>query len=236
MCPFHQKNRCRSEGDPDVDQGEARANNMNIEEGHLGGYIGSNPHPPASGLDIRHGDPTTYSPGLWRWAQRELGVRSVLDVGCGEGHAAAYFRSMGCRVLGVDGSKQAKRDSQIPDFHVLHDYTVRPYTPSATFDLVWSCEFVEHVEERYLSNFLETFRASRRYLMMTYARPGQPGWHHVNCRTPQYWVGQLHRIGFQFDRDLTRASICATGPGHYRDNGLFFVRADMRDLLPETEP
>jgi SAM-dependent methyltransferase len=202
----------------------ARDYSMNTEEGHLGGYIRASEHPPASGLDTRHGDPLTYSPTLWRWVHDQLGVQSVLDVGCGEGHCAAFFRNLGCEVLGVDGSKQARLQSLIPEHHVVHDYAGGPYSPSTKFDLVWSCEFVEHVEERYLPNFLETFRASRRYLMFTYAPPGQAGWHHVNCQPAEYWVEKMRAIEFLFDAELTRKSTAGAEPGHYRDKGLFFVR------------
>ena len=101
----------------------------------------------------------------------ELGVRSVLDVGCGEGHAARFFRDAGCEVLAVDGSLQARRDSVVPESHVVHDFVDGPLVPAQTFDLVWSCEFVEHVEERSADHFLTTFAASRKYVFMTYAPP-----------------------------------------------------------------
>ena len=209
-----------------MDEAEFRSaveNNMNFEEGHLGGYIRSNSRPAPSGLRIEHGDPATYSPELWKWAFEKLGVRSVLDVGCGEGHCAAYFKELGCRVRGVDGSKQAKRDSVIPDHHVVHDFVDGRYEPEDEFDLVWSCEFVEHVEEKYRDHFLTTFSASKRYLMMTYASPGQPGWHHVNCQPESYWVEALQGIGFTMDELLTAEAREAASGGHFSHRGLVFV-------------
>lgn len=225
MWPFDTRNAGKRGGRSNREQAIARANNMNIDEGHLGGYIRASEHRAPSGLDIEHGDPATYSPTLWRWVYEELGVRSVLDVGCGEGQCAAFFKGLSCEVLGIDGSAQARQRSLIPDCHVVHDYHDGPYSPSRTFDLVWSCEFVEHVGERYAPGFLETFRASRRYVMLTFAPPGQPGWHHVNCKPANYWIKKLRRIGFRFDRDLTQASRCVAEPGHYREKGLLFVRA-----------
>ena len=63
---------------------------MNISEGHLGGYISAS-HPRAVELGVKDGDSATYAPNLWRWLVDVLGVESVIDVGCGEGHAAAFF-------------------------------------------------------------------------------------------------------------------------------------------------
>jgi SAM-dependent methyltransferase len=202
----------------------ALANNMNCHEGHLGGYIKASPLPALSGLRIDHGDPATYSPTLWCWAYETLGVRSVLDVGCGEGHCAGFFRNLGCRVLGVDGSVQARQDSVISEFHVVHDFVNGPYATEKEFDLVWACEFVEHVEEQYIGNFLTTFRSSRKFIMLTYAPPGQRGWHHVNCQMESYWIDKLSRIAFTFDPDLTAESRSVAEPGHYRRKGLIFVR------------
>ena len=145
-------------------------------------------------------------------------------MGCGEGHCARFFKDLDCDVFGIDGSKQAKRDTVIPDSHVVHDFVLGPYVPQRAFDLVWSCEFVEHVEERYSKNFLTTFSCSRRYIMMTYAAPGQPGWHHVNCQPATYWVAKLSELGFAFEPDLTQQSRVICEPGHYQDRGLVFVR------------
>ncbi len=206
------------------EQRVAHALNMNCDEGHLGGYIRASATPAPSGLRIENGDPATWTPSLWDWAFRDLGVRSVLDVGCAEGMCAGYFEKLGCRVLGVDGSLQALDASIIPDSHVLHDYATGPFTPKQAFDLVWSCEFVEHVEEAYLPNFLASFRAGARYLMMTYAPPGQPGWHHVNCQPEAYWLEKMAGIGFRYEEALTREARRVAADGHYHRKGLLFTR------------
>ena len=204
--------------------GDGEHPDMNVSEGHLGGYIRGRQSEVATVFGYEHGDPATWYPSLWRWVHESLGVRSMLDVGCGEGHAAAYFHELGCRVLGVDGSLQARRDSVVPDQHVVHDFVRGSYVPDDVFDLVWSCEFVEHVEARYLDHFLSTFGSAARYLMMTFAAPGQPGHHHVNCQPAPYWIEKLDRIGFDYDRALTRRSRSIAAQGHYHDRGLFFMR------------
>lgn len=208
--------------------GTVDQNPMHLSEGHLGGYIRAGSAPTPSGLDIRNGDPETWSPALWRWAVERFQVRSVLDVGCGEGHAARYFRDLGCDVVGVDGSLQAHRDSRIPESHVVHDFNSGPYAPGRSFDLVWSCEFVEHVEQQFEQNFLRTFQAGE-IVMMTFADPGQPGWHHVNCQNGPYWAYRLFQHGFELDHELTEQSRALSEGRHYRRSGLLFRRTSGND-------
>lgn len=176
---------------------------------HLGGYIPG-------------GDPATFCPGVWEHMLTE-GARTALDVGCGEGHAVSYLRERGCEAHGIDGVPQEG------DWFIEHDYSSGPFPPrqAGTFyesvDLVWSCEFVEHVKEPWAPNFLHTFKLGRTVLM-THAEPGQPGYHHVNCRPADYWVGALAAVGFRFDPDLTRR-LRPLDPGtHFERSGLAFRR------------
>ncbi len=179
------------------------------------------------------GDAATIYPELWSWLVTDWNVRSVLDVGCGEGFALQYFRDEGCEVLGVDGIKQP--DSAI----VEHDYTTGEWepvdedgTPSSSggprYDLAWCCEFVEHIEEQYVSNFMLTFKCAAMVLM-THGTPGQPGHHHVNNQPASYWKGALAATGFQYDHFLTMAARqqAALNPhpsNHFVRSGLAFRR------------
>jgi len=180
-----------------------------IVDGHLGGYV-------------EGGDAATYFPDLWRWLVDTWEIGSVVDVGCGEGHALRFFRDLGVTVIGVDGIEQP--DSSI----ITHDYTQGPLSAMQEVDLAWSCEFVEHVEERYVPNFLATF-ARARYVLITHGEPGQPGWHHVNNQPADYWRGALAAVGYEYDEVLTFQARRLAGLNddpynHFRRSGLAFRR------------
>jgi hypothetical protein len=189
------------------------------EHGHLGGYIIG-------------GDDATFYPHLWRWLVEEQGIRSVLDVGCGEGHAIDFFAELGCHVLGIEGVPQ--ENERI----LQHDYTQRPYSiPGWTADLAWSCEFVEHVEERHVPNFLPSF-ASAKLVLMTHAAPGQAGYHHVNCQPEAYWRGAMAAIGYVLDDELTQRTRLLAGMNrnphnHYARSGLAFRTSGRREKMGE---
>lgn len=186
-----------------------------VVDGHLGGYIPG-------------GDPATYYPELWAWLVKERGVQSVIDVGCGDGVAVDFFLTLGCQVLGVDG---------IPQEHpsiIEHDFTREPFVPAIadeepdTFDLCWCCEFVEHVAEEFIGNFLVTFTCAD-LVLMTHAEPGQAGWHHVNNQWSTYWIERLDEVGFSLDKELTNKTrnmsrMNDSAWNHYSRSGLAFVK------------
>jgi SAM-dependent methyltransferase len=186
-----------------------------VRDGHLGGYV-------------RGGDPGTWCPHLWTWVVQTFGIRSVLDVGCGEGHASRFFRGQGCDIRGVDGCERAIAESVIPGHAVQHDFCTGPFLTDQAFDLVWSCEFLEHVEERFVPNILRTFSQARKVLLVTHAFPGDTdGHHHVNCRRSSYWIRRIEAAGFRCD---ARASLAARKvalrdyhrPNHFARSGLVF--------------
>ncbi len=171
----------------------------------LGGYLAG-------------GDPATVYPDLWDWFFDEHGIRSVLDVGCGEGWALKHFRERGCEVLGYDGIMQ-------PDLDILEwDFTEGAPPLVGTCDLVWCCEFVEHVEERYVPNFLSLFKLAG-CVAMTHGTPGQPGHHHVNNQPASYWKGALAASGFLYDHYLTMAAREQAALNQHPSN--HFVRSGM---------
>lgn len=167
--------------------------NMETNEGHLGGYIIGSPAP------------GTWCPEIWDWSINELGIKSMLDVGCGLGYAMQYFDRLNIETYGVDGSPSAIEKNVMNKSHLTqHDYTNGPWTPEKSYDLIWSSEFLEHVEQQYEAHFLETFKYAKKYLMVTFAIPGQGGHHHVNEQFEPYWIERIEQAGFQYHEQLTR--------------------------------
>ena len=169
------------------------------------------------------GDPNTMCPELWEAFVRRYQIKSVIDVGCGEGYSTKYFHDLGVEVTGLEGGKLAIAASPVPELIVQHDFTKGPWVPPKPVDLIWCCEFVEHVEERFVPNFLATFAAGR-YCLMTHAFPGQEGFHHVNCQPPEYWINRLAAIGFVYDETATLELRQMTQAKHVARSLLYFER------------
>ena len=176
--------------------------NIEGRENLLGELKGSEENSHLGGCSIG-GDAGTYYPKMWRGLIDRFNIRSVIDVGCGTGWSVKFFKENGCHVLGVEGLQEAIDSSPVKDDIYRHDYEKDgPFNPTEEFDLCWSCEFVEHVEQSCTLNFIETFE-SAKFLAMTFAGPKQAGHHHVNCQLHQYWIDVLGIRGFRFDGGIT---------------------------------
>lgn len=173
---------------------------------HLGGHCG-----------ITHIDK-----GSLEWAIKSFNIKSFLDIGCGPGGMVkeALF-NYNLDALGIDGDFNILKNSK--NF-MLHDFTKSAFVPEKTYDLVWSCEFVEHVEEKYFENYIQTFK-SGKYIILTHAPPGTPGIHHVNCKPKDYWIENFLQHNLIYDHNITveLKNNSSMKRNFIRENGLFFI-------------
>ena len=169
--------------------------NAKIEEAlpaHLGGHMNRN------WTDV----------GSLKYFINELDIKSMIDIGCGIGEQTFFAHNMGLHAVGVDGDYTVKR--QKGPIYIEHDYAAGPlggaymkHVPeSGFFDLGWSIEFLEHVDEKYIPNFMETFKLCK-FMVVTHAYPGQGGHHHVNEQEKEYWIDIFNKNNFRYDFSLT---------------------------------
>lgn len=197
------------------------------ESGHLGGCV-------------KGGDPATYYPNLWDFIIQDFGIKSILDIGCGEGHSVEYFKSKNIDVLGLEGCAEAIENSKVKDSIVLHDFNNSNYNTEKKFDAVWCCEFLEHVDQKYERDVFNTiYQVSAKYVFLTHAVPGQGGYHHVNLQHSSYWISKLYEYGYVLSakstrqlRELAFFENIIPQHNHFYNHGLVFVR---EGVLPEKE-
>lgn len=94
-------------------------------------------------------DPNGVSPTLWRHMVSKLGIKSILDVGCGRGISTSWFVLHGLEYVAcVEGSHDAMGQSLIPTIPegrvpegtevemTEHDFSRGPWWPRRTVDAV----------------------------------------------------------------------------------------------------
>lgn len=153
-------------------------------------------------------------------------VKSMIDIGCGRGKQVESARQLGLDAKGVDGSVKL-RIYHLPYF-VRHDYT-KGTVDLGHFDLAWSVEFVEHVYEKYVHNFMDTF-AKCKYAFISHAVPGQHGTHHVNCQNDAYWIKVFGSYGFVYDEVTSMKLRKIARNGFVAATAMFFTNSGLGQL------
>jgi len=170
---------------------------------------------------------TNVDEGALDWAISRFNISSMLDIGCGPGGMVELANSKGIDAIGIDGDYTLKRYDDTK--FVIHDFSTGPVPKLSKYDLAWSVEFVEHVYEDYIENYMPAFKKCK-FVIMTYAPPGTGGHHHVNERPKEYWVNKFAQAGFVHVPELSlqmRKSTTMNSEGRKRkyinNTGMVFV-------------
>jgi hypothetical protein len=176
------------------------------------------------GGNLRHGDVATFHGGLWKFLIERFAIRSMLDVGCGEGHAVKFFQSHGVLAHGIEGSILNIKRAVTPI--ALHDLLAGPYIMPV--DLVWCCEVAEHIAEEKVDHLIDTL-ANGSVVAMTHAAPGQDGHHHVNLKDDAYWIDLMAKRGYVLDEGYLAYRQLANQPyfgAYFGSSGLLFLKQE----------
>jgi cyclopropane fatty-acyl-phospholipid synthase-like methyltransferase len=130
------------------------------------------------------------------------GKKTFLDIGCANGEAAQYVQCIGLDAYGIDGDPYAiyeYSDKLIRDKLICHDYTIGKSSFNIEVDIVWSMDFVEHVKEIYIDNFMKDFCLGKIIILNTPPK-GSKGHHHVNTQNKNYWINLFTKYGYFYSK------------------------------------
>lgn len=157
------------------------------DEKHLGGFV--------------EVDLDGISPAAWKYMITQLGIKSILDVGCGRGISTSWFALHGVDTMCVEGSHDAIEKSMFTQGPMVeHDFSRGPWWPPRTIDAVWSVEFLEHVGRNFQQNYVPAFRKAA-LIFATHSNWG--GWHHVEVHGDDWWKTKMQSYGFVYSSSLT---------------------------------
>jgi len=123
-------------------------------------------------------------------------VKSVIDIGCGNGGYTRAFLKSNISCIGYDGSPLTPDITEglcgVADFSEVQN--------PGSYELVLSLEVGEHIPEQYEQVFIDNVcRMSNKYVCLSWAVVGQNGVGHVNCKDNDYIIEQMARRGFWYD-------------------------------------
>lgn len=167
------------------------------------------------------------------YLREKYGLQTMVDIGCGPGDMVQIADMRGMDVIGVDGDWTLENTwvaLGIKNKVFLHDFTQGEFnTTSESFDLGWSVEVLEHIDEEYLPNVMELFGRCN-VVIATAAPPGHGGHHHVNEQPLEYWVDKFAEVGLIYDPEETshiRNNVSQMRKPFMQKNGMLFKKEGM---------
>jgi SAM-dependent methyltransferase len=158
-------------------------------------------------------------------------VRSVVDIGCGDGSWLSVFRKLGVDdILGIDGEYVDRALLQIPQDRFRPFDLAKPLCLERTFDLAVSLEVAEHLPPESASVFVESLSGAAPAVLFSAAIPYQRGDHHINEQWPDKWANLFQQHGY-VPVDCVRPRVWQNDAVEhwYAQNTLLFVRKDLLD-------
>lgn len=122
--------------------------------------------------------------------------KTVIDVGCGEGHWTARFRDHGAAVFGLDAGWV--QPVALGPYEFIPVNLEEPLGPQVNgpVDLAVSLEVAEHLSPERGPGFVADLCALAPLVLFSAAIPGQGGAHHLHERWPDYWADQFATHGY----------------------------------------
>jgi SAM-dependent methyltransferase len=165
-----------------------------------------------------------------------LGVRSVLDVGCGAGAWLAAHGELGVTdVMGVDGDYVDRTLLMVDAAKFQPQDITRRFDLGRRFDLVECLEVAEHVPTALSDVLVENIVRHGDQVLFSAGVPGQGGEDHINEQPMEFWRDRFARHGYQLF-DFVRPKIVDDPQIEpwYRFNTMFFAHARVADRLPQA--
>lgn len=121
----------------------------------------------------------------------------IADFGAGLGHYTKALRKAGLNIDAFDGAVGIEQVTNgVVKFKdlALIDAKIKKY------DLVISFEVGEHIPAKYEENFIKNIlKTNATYIILSWAIPGQKGYHHVNNKPNSYIKSIMSKNGYNND-------------------------------------
>jgi SAM-dependent methyltransferase len=163
-----------------------------------------------------------------------LGIKSVLDIGCGAGAWLSEFQRLGISdFCGVDGEYVSGSALLIDDAKFIPRDITKPFDFGRDFDLVECLEVAEHVPTEASRILVDNIARHGKRVLFSAAVPGQGGENHINEQPHEFWRDLFRERGYRLF-DFVRPAVQESSEieSWYRYNVLFFAHDDIIGTLP----
>lgn len=149
----------------------------------------------------------------------------VADFGAGLGHYTKALRGAGIKVDSFDGAEGIEQASsgvvQFKDLAISNAQIDK-------YDFLISIEVGEHIPKQYENNFLNNIlKTNASYILLSWAIPGQNGFHHVNNRPNSYIKSVMSEHGYKNDMIFETYLREVVQLKYLKNTLMFFTKTDQ---------
>lgn len=127
-------------------------------------------------------------------------VKTVADLGCGDGRYAKYFNANNIETHGYDGNPHTP--SITDGFGKVLDLS-KPHIFRSRYDWVLSLEVGEHIPKEFETIFIDNLVNNCKFgVILSWAVLGQVGTGHVNCQNNNYVRERFQERGLKQIEEL----------------------------------
>jgi len=148
-----------------------------------------------------------FNHGLARFIGSKFKVKSVLEFGCGMGLYLKYLEKNFSinELYGIEPHPPFVQDQKRQLIAIDITQNGIPLYLIRKFDLVYSIEVLEHIEEKYHMDIIRYLCiSSKKWLIFSAAQPGQEGVGHISCKELDYWEKLIENNGFSLSKIKTK--------------------------------
>jgi hypothetical protein len=167
--------------------------------------------------------------GLADFISKQFKPKSVFEFGCGLGlyldHIAQSTNASELHGIEPNGIPSNTKKVFIHAIDIVRDGI--PISLLKNFDLVYSIEVLEHIEQKYHCDIiLFLSKICERVFVFSAAQPGQEGVGHISCRPQEEWIELISSNGFKLCSQQTFKirQACDKKNINHRNNLLVFKK------------
>jgi hypothetical protein len=127
-------------------------------------------------------------------------VKTIIDIGCGDGSYVKEFRRKGFTCDGFDGCPLTEK---IPYCGIKDLSKELVFITAFKYDLAICLEVGEHIPQKYEQFFIDNICITSDNIILSWAIEGQGGLGHVNCRNNDYIIAEMKKRNFDYDAIAT---------------------------------
>lgn len=152
--------------------------------------------------------------------------KKVIDFGAGNGEYIRYLHDVGFKnVWALEGDAETITEINNKLEHDLGQAFI--LDPKATNGIC--LEVGEHLPEEYLETLLDNLTGNiEEKIILSWAIPGQDGYHHVSCRHNVWVINEMEKRGFKLlaEDSLKARSVIEDRMSYFRNTIMIFQNAN----------